>query len=123
MNLVDSSGWLEYLADGRNAQFFVQAIEDTENLIVSAINIYEVFKRILQQRNEDAALQAAALMQQATVIDVTSSISMSAAKLSVEPRLPLADSLILTTAQLHNATLWTQDADFKGFDGVQYIKK
>ncbi len=82
MNLVDSSGWLEYLADGHNARFFVQAIEDTENLIVSTINLYEIFKRILQQRNEDAALQAAALMQQATVIDVTSSMSMSAAKLS-----------------------------------------
>jgi len=123
MNLVDSSGWLEYLADGHNAYFFVQAIEDTENLIVSTINIYEVFERILQQRNEDAALQAAALMQQATVIDVTSSISMSAAKLSAEYKLPLADSLILTTAQFHNATLWTQDADFKGFDCIQYIKK
>jgi len=56
MNLVDSSGWLEYFADGRNARFFAPALEDTENLIVSTINIYEVFKRVLQQRGEDAAL-------------------------------------------------------------------
>ncbi len=123
MNLVDSSGWLEYLSDAHNAHFFAQAIEDTENLIVSTINIYEVFKRILQQRNEDTALQAAVLMQQAIVIEVTSSISMSAAKLSVKHKLPLADSLILSTGQFYNAILWTQDADFKGFDGVQYVKK
>ncbi|MBN2182125.1 MAG: type II toxin-antitoxin system VapC family toxin, partial [Sedimentisphaerales bacterium] len=69
MNLVDSSGWLEYFADDRNAKFFAPAIEDTENLVVSVINIYEVFKRILQQRDEDAALQAVALMHQANVVD------------------------------------------------------
>ena len=64
MNLVDSSGWLEYFANEKNADFFAAAIEDTDNLIVSTINLYEVFKRILQQRDENLALQAIALMQQ-----------------------------------------------------------
>jgi len=123
MNLVDSSGWLEYLADGRNAGFFAPAIEDTENLIVSTINVYEVFKRVLQQRGEDAALQAVALMQQAGVADVTLSIAMEAAGLSAELKLPMADSLIFATARACGATLWTQDADLNGLPGVRFIKK
>ena len=123
MNLVDSSGWLEYLADGQNADFFATVIEDTEDLIVSTINVYEVFKRVLCQRGEEAALQCAALMQQGKVVDVTPSIAISAAKMSHEKKLPMADSLILVTAQESNATLWTQDADFKGFPQVQYVTK
>jgi toxin FitB len=123
MNLVDSSGWLEYLAEGPNAKYFAPAIEDTENLVVSTINIYEVFKRVLQQRGEPLALQAAALMEQSTVIDVTASISMSAAFLSAELKLPMADSLILATARACEAVLWTQDSDFKGVAGVQFKKK
>ena len=123
MNLVDSSGWLEYFADGRNAKFFAPALEDTENLIVSTINIYEVFKRVLQQRGEDAALQAVALMQQANVVDVTSPIAMDAANLSTELKLPMADSLILATVQACGATLWTQDADLDGLPNVRFTKK
>ena len=123
MNLVDSSGWLEYLADGKNAEFFAPAVEKTEELIVSAINVYEVFKRVLQQRDEDAALQSVALMQQSTVVDVTPSIAMTAAKASHDLKLPMADSLILTTAREYHATLWTQDADFKGIPDVQWVKK
>jgi predicted nucleic acid-binding protein len=123
MNLVDSSGWLEYLADARNADFFAPAIEETDDLVVSAINIYEVFKRVLQQRGEDAAVRAAALMQQATVAEVDAPISMEAAKLSIDLGLPMADSLILATARAHNAVLWTQDADFQGLDGVRFVEK
>jgi predicted nucleic acid-binding protein len=123
MNLVDSSGWLEHFADGRNAKFFAPAVEDTENLIVSTINIYEVFKRVLQQRGEDAALQAVALMQQAGIVDVTSPIAMNAAQLSAELKLPMADSLILATARACGATLWTQDADLDGLPDVRFTKK
>jgi len=123
MNLVDSSGWLEYFADGRNARFFAPALEDTENLIVSTINIYEVFKRVLQQRGEDAALQAVALMQQANIADVTSPIAMDAANLSAELKLPMADSLIFATARAYGATLWTQDADLEELPGVRFTKK
>jgi predicted nucleic acid-binding protein len=123
MNLVDSSGWLEYFADGRNARFFAPSLEDTENLIVSAINIYEVFKRVLQQRGEDAALQAVALMQQANIVDVTSPIAMDAANLSAELKLPMADSIILATARAYGAILWTQDADLDGLPNVRFTKK
>jgi len=123
MNLVDSSGWLEYFADGQNAKFFAPALEDTENLLISTINIYEVFKRVFQQRGEDAALQAVALMQQAGVVDVTSPIAMDAAKLSAEMKLPMADCLILATARAFGATLWTQDADLRGLPDVRFTKK
>lgn len=122
MNLVDSSGWLEYFADGKNAKFFVQVIENTEELIVSTINLYEVYKKILLERNENSALQAVALMQQAKVVNITSSIAIMAAKLSCELKIPMADSLIYSTARIHNAVVWTQDADFKDLEEVKYFK-
>lgn len=121
MNVVDSSGWLEYFADGKNSEFFAPIIEDTENLIVSTINIYEVFKRILQQRDESYAIQAAAVMEQALVVDVTSAVSLLAAKISYKKKLPMADSLIIATARSMDAVLWTQDSDFREFTDVKYI--
>jgi len=123
MNLVDSSGWLEYLANGRNAAFFAPALEDAADLLVSTINVYEVFTRVLQQRGEDAALQAAALMQQATVVDVTLPIALDAAKLTAELKLQMADSLILATARAHGATVWTEDAHFDGLPDVRFTRK
>jgi predicted nucleic acid-binding protein len=123
MNLVDSSGWLEYFANSKNADYFANAIEDTDHLIVSTINLYEVFKKIIQQRDENSAFQAIALMQQGKVVDVDSSISLISAKQSIELKLPMADSIILATANAFSATLWTQDSDFKGIPGVKYIQK
>jgi len=123
MNVVDSSGWLEYFADGSNADFFAPAVENVAELIVPSISIYEVFKSVLQQRDESDALQAIAVMQQGAVVDLDTAIALRAAKLSVGLRLPMADSVMLATARAHDATLWTQDADFKGIDGVEYIKK
>ena len=123
MNLVDSSGWLEYFADGNNASFFAPIIEDTDNLIVSTINIFEVFKVVLSQRGEDKAIEAIAILRQGKVVDVTPKISLDAAKLSYDMKLPMADSIILITARMHNAKLWTQGKDFQQFSDVNYIKK
>ncbi len=123
MNVVDSSGWLEYFADGPNADFFAPAVENTAELVVPTISVYEVFKRVLQQRDESDALQAVAVMQQGTVAELDSATALNAAKLSAELKLPLADSVILATARAYNARLWTQDADFKGIEGVQYTEK
>ncbi len=123
MNVVDSCGWLEYFADGENADFFAPVIEDMALLIVPAISLFEVFKRVLQQRTENDALRAVALMQQGRVIALDESLALSAAKLSFELKLPMADSLILSTARTHAAVLWTQDDDFSGIQGVQYIQK
>lgn len=123
MNLVDSSGWLEYFVDGKNAGHFAPVIKNTEKLIVSTINIYEVYKKVISERDEDNALQAAAMMQQAKVIEVTSSIAVQAAKASYLYKVPMADCLIYMTAREHNAMIWTQDADFKDLEGVQYFEK
>jgi predicted nucleic acid-binding protein len=123
MNVVDSSGWLEYFADGPNADFFAPAVEKIAELVVPSISIYEVFKRVLQQRDESDALQAVAVMQQGTVVDLDTAIALNAAKLSVELKLPMADSVMLATAGAHDATLWTEDADFKDVEGVQYVEK
>jgi predicted nucleic acid-binding protein len=123
MNLVDSCGWLEYLADGPNAGYFASAIENTEKLLVPAICILEVFKRVLQQRGEDAALQAVALMQQGTVVDIDVRIAVSSAKIGHELKLPLADAVIVAVARVHDAVIWTQDSDLKDIEGVKYVKK
>jgi predicted nucleic acid-binding protein len=123
MNVVDSSAWLEYFANGPNASFFAEAIEDPGRLVVPTLSLYEVFKRVLQQTDESKALQVIAAMQQGKVVDLNSTLALSAAKISVKHRLPMADSVILATARAHNATLWTQDEDFKGLDDVRYQKK
>lgn len=123
MNLVDSSGWLEYLGDSKNANFFASAVEDTNSLIVSTINIYEVFKRVIQQVDESSAIQAIALMHQGLVVDIDSEIALMAGKISLEYKLPLADSMIYATAKKHDSILWTQDSDFKNLENVQFIEK
>ena len=123
MNVVDSSGQLEYFANSANAEFFAVAIEDIDNLIVPTITLYEVFKRIYQQRGEDDALTAIAHMQQGTVVDVDSSIALEAAHISADEKIPMADSLIWATAQRHQATLWTQDIDLQKFPNVRYTSK
>jgi predicted nucleic acid-binding protein len=123
MNLVDSCGWLEYFSDGPNADFYAKAIEDTDKLIVPSICILEVFKKILGDRGEDAALEAVALMNQGQVLDLDLPTAISAARIGTELKLPLADSVILATARLKNAKILTQDADFEGLEGVEYIKQ
>lgn len=123
MNVVDSSGWLEYFAGSRNAAFFAAPIEDVNRLIVPSITILEVFKRVLLTRGPADALIAAAQMQQGKVVDLDRFLAIEAAGLGVELKLPLADSVVLATARSHAATLWTQDADFKNIAGVRFIAK
>jgi predicted nucleic acid-binding protein len=123
MNLVDSSGWLEYFADGKNADFFTPPIQDMKHLVVSTINLYEVFKKILEQKDENRALVVIAVMQQARVIGFDSTLALSSAGLSYELKLPMADSIILATARSVKATLWTQDLHFANLPNVKYISK
>ena len=123
MNIVDSSGWLEYFAGGPNAKRFGAPLKDSASLVVPVITIYEVFKIVLRQRGENEALQAVAAMQKGAVCDLTVNIAISASQISLQHNLPMADSIILATAQHHDATIWTQDADFKGLPKVKYFPK
>ena len=123
MNLVDSSGWLEFFSESANAAIFAKPILQTEELVVPSITIVEVFKKILQTRGDQPALKAAAHMRQGRVVDLDANLAMSAAKIGYELKIPLADSIILATARLHHAVLWTQDNDFKNIEGVRYFPK
>jgi predicted nucleic acid-binding protein len=123
MNVVDSCGWLEYFSDGPNAGFFAPAIENTAKLLVLTLTLFEVFKRILQQRTEADALRAIALIRQGQLIDLSDAVTLGAARLSFDLKLPLADSIILFSARMHDAKLWTQDAHFEGISGVSFVRK
>jgi predicted nucleic acid-binding protein len=123
MNIIDSSGWLEYFSDGPNAKHYLPPLNDTSSLIVPVVTIYEVFKVVLRESSENEALQAVAAMQKGKVVDLTANIAMNAAKLSLQHNLPMADSIILATSKEINATIWTQDSDFKNMDHVKYFPK
>ena len=123
MNVVDSSGWLAYFADEPNAKHFLAPLSDPASLVVPTVTIYEVFKVILRESGENDALQAVMAMQKGTVVDLTASLAIAASKLSLEHDLPMADSIILATAQEFNATIWTQDSDFETMNNVKYFPR
>jgi predicted nucleic acid-binding protein len=123
MNVVDTSGWLAFFFDEPEATVFAPLIEDTETLVVPAICLSEVFKKVLQVADEARALKAVAHMRQGTIVPIDEPLSLDAARLGVELRLPLADSLILATARAAGATVWTGDTHFEGLAGVRYVPK
>ena len=123
MNVADSCGWLEYFTDGPNAGFFAAPIEALEELLVPAVSLCEVFKRVLQQRGEGAALQAVAVMQQGRVAEADGTLALAAAHLGPRLKLAMADSLMLAASCANDAVLWTEDADFAAVDGVRYIPR
>lgn len=119
-NAVDSSAWVEYFVDGPNAAFFAPAIEDTMNLLVPSVALHEVFRITLSHQSEGDALKAIAQMKQGAVCDLDETLALSAAKISWELKLPLAESIMLATARARNARLWTQEDRLRGIEGVQY---
>jgi predicted nucleic acid-binding protein len=123
MNVVDSSGWLAYFADEPQAERFHEPLSASSSLVVPTVSLYEVFKVVLRESTENAALQAVAAMEKGRVVDLSPTIALSAANLSLIHKLPMADSIILATARKFKATLWTLDADFAGIEGVNYFPK
>jgi toxin FitB len=123
MNVVDSSAWLSYFADDGNASAFARPIENIDELLVPSITLTEVFKSVYRQRNEESALAVVAQMQQGKVISLDSELAVNAASYGVTHKLPLADSIIFATAKKYDATLWTQDSDFKGLTKVKFYPK
>jgi predicted nucleic acid-binding protein len=123
LNVVDSSGWLEYFADGANAEFFAGPIASAEDLLVPTLSIYEVFKRVLQQRGRDDAFQAVAAMERGRVVDLSRDIALRAGQISLSEKLHMADSIILATARLFEATVWTQDADLEAYEDVRFVRR
>ncbi len=123
MNIVDSSGWFAYFADEPNAKHFLKPLNDPASLVVPTVTLYEVFKVVLRESRENAALEAIAAMQKGKVVDLTPSLAIAASKFSLEHNLPMADSIILSTARKYNAIIWTLDSDFKDLKGVKYFSK
>ncbi len=123
MNVVDSSAWLSYFAGDKNAAAFARAIEDFDQLLVPSITLTEVFKSVLRQRDEESALATIAHMQQGQVVSLDSELAIDAAGYGLMHHLPLADSIIFATAQKYDATIWTQDSDFKGLSKVKFYPK
>ena len=123
MNIVDSSGWLEYFSGGPNSDQFAKPLKDVSMLIVPVITIYEVFKVVLRESSENEALQVVAAMQKGTAIDLTTSIAMNASKLSLKHSLPMADSIILSTGQSYECLIWTQDSDFENLPDVKFFPR
>jgi toxin FitB len=121
MNVVDSSAWLEYFADGPNAGEFAKPIEASRSLIVPTLSLFEVFKRIAQQRGDDEGLRAVAVMEQGKVVDLDRATALAAARISIDHGIAMADSIVFATAQRHDAIFWTQDADFEGLPRTRYF--
>lgn len=123
MNIVDSSGWLEYFSGGPNSDKFEVPLKDASSLIVPVITIFEVFKVVLRETGENEALQAIASMQKGSVIDLNTSIALNASRISLKYSLPMADSIIFSTAQSYECVIWTQDSDFENLPNVNFFKK
>jgi toxin FitB len=119
MNLVDTSGWIEYFFGERNASFFAMPIEKADQLVVPVICLYEVFKKVNIVADEARALCAVAQMKQGRVVDITEDVALSAALISLKHKLPMAESLIYATARAQGATLWTQDDHFSSLSNVR----
>ena len=122
-NVVDSCGWLAFFGDEVNAAFFEAALTKPDRLIVPALTLYEVGKRVLQQRGEDAALEALQVMQKARVVQLEPTQLFEAAKAAINHQLSMGDAIIWQTAQVHAAKLYTQDAGLRHMPGVVYRAK
>jgi predicted nucleic acid-binding protein len=123
VNLVDSSAFIEYFMGTPAGLRFAAAVENRARLIVPAIVIYEMSKRLREIFEEDTADLALAELITATVIPLDAKLALSAARVSARHKLAMADSIIYATAEAHGATLWTQDEHFKGLPGVRYFPK
>jgi len=122
MNLVDTSGWIEYFFGGRNASFFAEPVENIDELIVPVVCLYEVFKKVNRVADEARALRVVAHMKQGRVVELGEEVALQAALISLRHNLPMADSFIYATGQMEGAEIWTQDSDFEGLPGVRYKK-
>jgi toxin FitB len=123
LRIVDPSGWIEYLANGANADFFAPVIRDRESLIVPTVCILEVMRYVTRTENRQTAQEVRQQMEHCVVADLTAPLADLAARLSLKHNLPLADAIIYATAQWNQATLYTQDDDFEKLPGVKFVRK
>lgn len=123
MIVIDSSGWIEFFADGPHAEEFAARLRNPASVLTSTIAIYEVYKWIKRERSEEAALQAVAAMKKTRVVELTEELALTAADLSLSHNLAMADSMMLAVARANGAQLATTDSGFDGIDGVILFAK
>lgn len=123
LDILDSSAWIELLDDGPNSRHFSPILRRLPDLIIPSIVVTEVRKVVLKQRTADAAEAVTDSMLSGIIVPLDANIAISAADFFIQYKLPLADSIIYATARNQNATLWTQDDDFKGLPHVKYFPK
>jgi predicted nucleic acid-binding protein len=123
LSVVDSSGWIEFLANDPNASAFEPQIDPPTELVIPTIVLVEVLRWLRAHGRADEAEETLAAMARARVVPLTISIASLAAELGIRHRLPLADSIVYATAQSLGMELWTQDKDFEGLPGVRYLPK
>jgi len=123
MNIVDSSCWLEYLMDSEIGVNIAKVIENSGELIVPTITLYEVYKKLLAEKGEEYALDVVSYMQTGTVIDLNSGLSLLAAQISRKHKLAMADSIIYATSLHYSAEIFSCDKHFKDMPNVHYFSK
>ena len=123
MNVVDSSGWIEYLTNSVRADLFAMAIEQRDQLLVPTISLFEVHKILSRSLSADLVDRCLDVMRLGRVLDLTDARAIAASKAARAHKLALADAAMYTTAQEHGATFWTQDVDYDGLPGVRYFAK
>ena len=121
MFLVDSSGWIKFFTDGPLAKEYSRHLKDPARIVTPTIVLYEVYKKIKRERTEEEALRAVSLMNRTLVVDLTESIALFAADMSIKFSLPMADAIVYATALEHHCRLVTSDAHFKKLDKVVFI--
>jgi toxin FitB len=123
MNVVDSSGWIEYLTDSTRADLFAEPIERREKLFVPTIALFEVHKILSRNLPEDVVDRCLNVMRLGRVLDLTDQRAIAASKAARQYGLALADAAMYSMAQEHGATFWTQDVDYQNLPGVRYFSK
>ena len=123
MNVVDSSGWIEYFLDSPRADLFASALEDVTKLLVPVVSIYEVHKVLSRKLPAGAVLSCLDVMRLGRVLDLTDRRAVAAADIAGKHKLAMADAVIYSMAREFDATLWTQDVDYDGLVGVKYFEK
>jgi predicted nucleic acid-binding protein len=123
VTLVDSSGWIEYFTDGTLADSFASYLENIANVTTPTIVIFEVHRVIRRERSEEEAMEAVAQMQKSRVVDFDQFLALSAAELSIEHKLAMADAIVYATAVTEGIELVTADFDFEGLPGARVFSK
>lgn len=123
MIVIDSSGWIEYFTDGSLANAYATHLRNLQAIVTPVIVVYEVYKRLKRDLSEDDAIVAVSAMQRTRIIAIDQELALTAADLSLDYRLAMADALVLATARRFQADLLTSDQDFEGLDGVVYLPK